>query len=475
MAKVGNIFVELGLDYRSLGQGLSNAAKQIASFGKVRIPGPSFGGVFGGMAAFEGIKAGLSGAASLVSGIKGYMDDAASASSDLNETLSKTQVLLGKNADSVIKFANDLQSRGAASAKDTLEGISGIITAMTNQGMDQGQAVSVAKELQQRFVDLASQDNARVEDVSNAFQSLLAGQIEPLRQFKIFTNIDDLKKSGKPFGEAAAEAFLKQSTRAKDDFANTSLSLANLNRSNEIQRGGIKTQVGSALQPAYQAAAWFQNQFLKKFSDAILGQIGPAGDKLFSGVSSIGQIILDNTPMIANAFIDFANFIGSTLSTIGSMIRSPGEYLRLAILQAAYGITEIARKVIPSAFSETRKVLEEGMGQAQANIAANDAKAQKGQEELKSKLALGSQGKAPDQPPPPAPEPPVMAKAASGRSTSFAEFLSGVWAQDSTPQAKQLEVSKSMDAKLGVIAGAVAAGVIPGTKPIGGNAMAPGF
>jgi len=236
-------------------------------------------------------------------------------------------------------------------------------------------------------------------------------------------------------------------------------------------------QVGGSLQPAYQAAAWFQNQFLKRFSDAILNRLSGAGDAIFSGVSAIGNAILDNTPLIANAFVGFANFLGNTLQTIGSMIRSPGEYLRLALLQAAYGVTEVARKIIPSAFEETRKSLEQGMSEAQAAIAKRDAEAKTNDEQLKAKLAAGSQGKAPvNQPSSPRAEAPSMAQAGSSRSTGFADFLSGVFAQGKNdPQAKQLLVAQSMDAKLGVIAGAVASSQTPGTKPIGGTAAAFGF
>lgn len=470
MSKVGNIFVELGLDYRGLGQGLSHAARQIAGFARTKFPMPGFGGVFAGLAAFEGVKAGLSGAASIVSGIKGFMDGAAEASSDLNETLSKTQVLLGQSAEGVIQFANELQNRGAAAAKDTLEAVSSTVTAFQNMGMDKGQAIDIAKELQNRFVDLASQDNARVEDVQAAFQSLIAGEIEPLRNFKIFTNMEELKKSGKPFGQAAAEEFLRQSERARGDFSNTSLSLANLNKSNEIQRGGIIQQVGGSLQPAYQAAAWFQNQFLKKFSDAIMGRLGGAGDSIFSGVSAIGNAILDNVPTIANTFVRFADFLGNTLSTLGSMIRSPGEYLRLALLQAAFGVTEVARRILPNAFEETRKGLESGMSEAQARIAATDAKAQQDDEKLKKMLYDGSQGKTPETSSLPRPEKPGMAQAASGRSTGFADYLKGIFVKGDDPQTKQLAVSQSMDAKLGMIAGSLASAQIPGTKPIGGTA-----
>lgn len=463
MSKVGNIFVELGLDYRSLGQGLSNAAKQIAAFSRTRLPVPSLMGLASGMVLVQGAANGISSAVNALGGIKGFMDEAANASSDLNETLSKTQVLLGSNASEVINFANELQSKGAAATKDTLEAISSTVVAMSNMGMDKGKSLSIAKELQTRFVDLASQDNARVEDVQNAFQSLLAGQIEPLRNFKVYTNIEELRKTGKPFGEAAAEAFLKQTERAKGDFGNTSLSLANLQKSNQIQRGGIMQTVGNALQPAYQAAAWFENQFLRKFSDSIMGRLGPAGDKLFSGVSGIGQAILDNTPRIADAFIWGAGVIGSMFQAVGSFIRSPGEYLRLALLNAAEGLNNVAGRFLKTErFEQNKKDIEQKKNEANAKIAANDAKAKKDDEALKKKLEEGSQGKAPVVTAA-STEMPTIAKAAETRSTGLKDFLKGI----SMGPDKQFEVAKAMDAKLGVIANAVVGGQVNGAKPIG--------
>lgn len=465
MSKVGNIYVELGLDYRSLGQGLSNAAKQIAAFSRTRLPVPSLMGMASGMVLVQGAMNGISGAVSALSGIKGFMDEAANASSDLNETLSKTQVLLGSNANEVINFANELQSKGAAATKDTLEAISSTVVAMSNMGMDKGKSLSIAKELQTRFVDLASQDNARVEDVQNAFQSLLAGQIEPLRNFKVYTNIEELRKTGKPFGEAAAEAFLKQTERAKGDFGNTSLSLANLQKSNAIQRGGIMQTVGNALQPAYQAAAWFENQFLRKFSDSIMGRLGPAGDKLFSGVSAIGESILASTPRIANAFIWGAEVLGNAMRAISSMIRSPGEYLRLALLNAATGINDVMKRVHVfgnELFLMNQKNIDRGKDEARKAIAANDAKAKADDAALKKKLEEGSQGKAPEVQAP-KPEQAIMAKAAETRSTGLKDFLKGI---NMGPD-KQFEVAKAMDAKLGVIANAVVGGQVNGAKPIG--------
>ncbi|CAB5194458.1 hypothetical protein UFOVP178_9 [uncultured Caudovirales phage] len=465
MAKVGNIFVELGLDYRNLGQGLSNAAKQIGAFSRTRFPVPSLMGMASGMVLVQGAMSGLSSAAGVMGSIKGYMDQAANASSDLNETLSKTQVLLGQNASEVINFANELQTKGAASAKDTLEAISSTVVAMSNMGMDQGKSLSIAKELQTRFVDLASQDNARVEDVQNAFQSLLAGQIEPLRNFKVYTNIEELRKTGKPFGEAAAEAFLKQTERAKGDFGNTSLSLANLQKSNSIQRGGIMQTVGNALQPAYQAAEWFQNQFLRRFSDAIMGRLGPAGDKLFSGVSGIGQAILDNTPRIANAFLWGADMIGSMFKAVGSFIRSPGEYLRLALFNAAEGLNNVAGRFFlkNDKFEANKRDIEQKKADANAKIAANDAKAKQDDAALKKKLEEGSQGKAPTVAAQAAAAVPAISKAAETRSTGLKDFLKGI---NLIPD-KQVELAKSMDAKLGVIAGAVVGGQANGAKPIG--------
>lgn len=466
MAKVGNIFVELGLDYRNLGQGLSNAAKQIAAFSRTRFPVPSLMGMASGMVLVQGAMSGLSSAAGVIGSLKGYMDQAANASSDLNEQISSTRVQLGSVSDEAIKFAQGMQSAGQQSMSEALTGITSVTTALMGQGIAQDQAIDKAKELQQRFADLASQRNVDAGEVQSAFQSMMRGEFDPVERFNVFANMDKLKASGKPLGMAAADEFLRATQSAKGDFGNTSLSLANLQRSNQIQRGGIMQSVGNALQPAYQAAEWFQNQFLRRFSEAIMGRLGPAGDKLFSGVSGIGQAILDNTPRIANAFLWGADMIGSMFKAVGSFIRSPGEYLRLALLNAAEGLNNVAGRFFlkNDKFEANKKDIEQKKIDANAKIAANDAKANQDDAALKKKLEEGSQGKAPTiNAAQAAAAVPAISKAAETRSTGLKDFLKGI---NLIPD-KQVEIAKSMDAKLGVIAGAVVGGQANGAKPIG--------
>jgi hypothetical protein len=464
--KVGNIFVELGLDYRNLRQGLSTAAKQIGSFARTPFPVPSLMSMASGMVLVQGAMSGLSSAAGVIGSIKGYMDQAANASSDLNEQLSSTRVQLGTAADEAIKFAQGMQSSGQQSMNEALVGITSVTTALMGQGIAQDQAIDKAKELQQRFADLGSQRNVDAGEVQAAFQSMMRGEFDPVERFNVFANMEKLKASGKPLGMAAADEFLRATESAKGDFGNTSLSLANLNRQNALTRGGIMNQAGDALAPAYQAAAWFQNQFLKRFSDEIMGKLGPAGDKLFSGVSGIGQAILDNTPRIANAFLYGGELIGRTMQTIGSMIRSPGEYVRLALLNVATGFNDVMKRVHifgNELFLQNQRNIDRGKQEAKANIAANDAKAKQDDAALKKKLEEGSQGKAPTVAAQAAAAVPAISKAAESRSTGLKDFLKGI---NLIPD-KQVELAKSMDAKLGVIAGAVVGGQANGAKPIG--------
>lgn len=460
--KVGSIFVELGLDSRGIMSGLSAATRQLREFASIRIPG---GGMFGSLVAFEGIKAGIGGAAGLLGQVKGFMDGSALASSDLNEQLSSTRVQLGGVADEAIKFAQGMQAAGQQSMGEALTGITSVTTALMGQGIAQDEAIDKAKELQQRFADLGSQRNVDAGEVQAAFQSMMRGEFDPVERFNVFANMEKLKGSGKPLGMAAADEFLKATESARGDFANTSLSLANLNRQNSVARGGIMGQVGDALAPAYQAAAWFENQFLKKFSAEIMGKLGPAGDSMFSGIFGLGNTILEYTPWIAEKFVQFGNFIGDTMRLVGSMLRSPGEYLGLVLREIGVSLIDIVQKVFPNAMQASEAALREGLQRNRDAIAARDAEARTGEAALKARLEAGSQGKAPEMA---GGGSLAAAGGARSRSSSFADYFKGIYAAGGdNPQKQSLELSKSMDQKLGVIASAVVNNQAPGTKPIG--------
>lgn len=467
-SKVGSIYVELGLNSRGLMAGLSAASRQLREFASIRIPG---GGMFGSLVAFEGLKAGLGGAASLLGQVKGFMDASAVASSDLNEQLSSTRVQLGTVADDAIRFAEGMQAAGQQSMGEALQGLTSITTALMGQGIAQDEAIQKAKELQQRFADLGSQRNMATGVIQEKFQAMMRGEMDPAESLNVFSSMEKLRATGKPIGLAAADEFLRQTASAKGDFANTSLSLANLNKRNDVARGGISSQVGGALAPAYQAAAWFQNEFLAKFASEINGRLGIAGESIFSGVYGIGQTLVTYTPWIAEQFVAFGSFIGDTMRLVGSMIRSPGEYLGLVLREIGVSLIDIIQKVFPNAMAESEAVLRGGIERNRAAIAQADVAASAGEADLKARLEAGSQGKAPD----------MLAASLGGaaagtkaKTSSFADLFKGVYANGSAenPQKQQVEIAKSMDAKLGVIASAMVSGQAPGTKPIGSAAGA---
>lgn len=211
MASVGDLFVQIGGNVSGLNRALTKAGGMLSSFAG-RVASTAMGTALGSM---------------ISNGINTGIGDAIRAASDLNETVSKTEVLLGANAERAKTFAAGLANSGVAGAKDTLNSISSIVTAMTNLGTSTDSATQKAMDLQQRFADLASQDNADIADVQAAFQSLMSGEIEPLRKFNVFTNLDELRKSGKPLGEAAYDAFMKQTRRAEGDLARTGMSANN--------------------------------------------------------------------------------------------------------------------------------------------------------------------------------------------------------------------------------------------------------
>lgn len=260
MAKVGDLFVSIGGNVSGLNAALGRAGGMLSSFAG-RVASTALGTALPGMIS------------SLTNGFAGSISGAINSASDLNETLSKTDVLLGGQAQRAKDFAAEMQNAGKAGMRETLDSVTNIVGAMQNLGSNTDTAISSAMELQKRFNDVASQQNKSVEEVQAAYQSLLAGSIEPMRALNVFTSVDKLNKAGKPFGEAAFAEFMKQTSQASGDFDRTKYSYSNLQKSGNIASQGMSGALGQNLLLVGQAFQYFRLNFLGQITSIVSGGV----------------------------------------------------------------------------------------------------------------------------------------------------------------------------------------------------------
>lgn len=437
MAKVGDLFVQIGGNVSGLASALNKAGSMLGSFAS-RVGSTALGTVLGSM---------------ISNGINTGIGDAIRAASDLNETISKTEVLLGGNSDKAKAFANQMASAGMAGVKDTLDSVSSIVTAMTNLGTSTDAATQKAMDLQMRFADVASQDNASIAEVQAAFQSLLAGQIEPLRRFNVFTNIEKLNKAGKPLGEAAFDVFMSQTSRAQGDFSRTSMSYANLSRAGDIRGGAVSEAVGNALQGAAQAFQLFRNSFLSQILAKVQdGTLARAGESIFNAVVSIGTVLQEALPFIVDTTFGFIEGISKAfgeisiaisaafkqpMDFIGLVLRSVADTI-LSVYQYFQSLLPLVGKTLAQGTQFFRDQLQAGMVDNQTALAEAGVPAVQAIEETRKKLkgAINT-------PVLPGVNGETTASQVQSRSAAFANLLDGVMA---TAQEKQTELLGQINA-----------------------------
>lgn len=341
MASIADVYVEIGARTTALGRGLERAKAMLNGFAKSKGKGGGEGGGGGG-----GMAAGLLGGgvmgAGIAAGMKAFdmaknsvmaVGSAISQSSqmgaDLNETMSKTGVLLGGASQDAVKFAQALQEGGQGQMKDILESITGSAMAMKGMGMETGKAIEMAKSLEERVGDIGSQDNIDPKQIREDIQSAFAGELQVMRKYKVFMDMDSLKKTGLPLGEAIAQGIMEQTARAKGDFAKTRLSTANMGRTNTNMIESMMTRFGQQIQPVSQAFAYLKSVILQAISGISVGG--------FQGlITKIQGVLIDMADGLAIAVVNVIIPMGQALMTVGgwfmSVVGAVGGFFRDTIV-----------------------------------------------------------------------------------------------------------------------------------------------
>lgn len=185
------------------------------------------------------------------------------AASDLNEQISRTEVVLGSSAQEMIEWSRTtansigISQRAALAATGTFAGL------FQTVGVGQVEAGELSRSLVKLAADLASLQNSSPEEALIALRSGLAGESEPLRRFNIFLTearvsqqalTDTGKASVRTLTQqektlARYNLILKDSSLAQGNFAATSGELANQQRVLAANIDNLSASIGGALVP----------------------------------------------------------------------------------------------------------------------------------------------------------------------------------------------------------------------------------
>lgn len=193
----------------------------------------------------------------------GFINDSTEASSDLNEALSKNQVIFGDASKEIEIFA-DAAAKGLGQSKvQALDAASTFATFGKSAGLAGDDLVEFSTEFVTLASDLASFNNTTPEDAITAIGAALRGESEPIRRYGVLLNDAALRaealNQGIYDGEGALSAqqkvlaagalILKQTTDAQGDFARTSDGLANSTRILEAEQANLNAEIGTIFLP----------------------------------------------------------------------------------------------------------------------------------------------------------------------------------------------------------------------------------
>ena len=354
------------------GKGVSRA---IAEFKQLETAGEK--------AQFAIKKAALPAAAALA-GLAAAAKPAIAAASDLEENLSKVNVIFGEGAASIENFAKTAATSLGQSQNAVLQAAGTFGTFGKAAGLSGQDLATFSNDFTALASDLASFNNTTPEQAINAIGSALRGEAEPLRQFGVLLSDAALKDEALALGLevttgalsaqtkilAAQSLIYKQTGDAQGDFARTSDGLANSSRVLKAQMADLQVSIGKALLPAVQAvlpvvkdfAAWAATNpqnftraagAITTIATAILAVNFALNASPFvlwaTGITALGVAVFaayqkfesfrSGVNMIINAVIGYINGAITAMFTLYNAIAM--------VINAIPGLDNIAMKVAP--------------------------------------------------------------------------------------------------------------------------------
>lgn len=210
--------------------------------------------------------AGLIGGAIVFRKVGDQIVSAVDAGSDLNETISKTEVVFGNLAPKALKFGDNSATAFGTSKQAGLEMLSTLGNLFVSMGLTEGQSLDMSKSMVQLAGDLGSFNNVPTPEALEAIRAGLIGETEPLRRFGVNLNEAAIQAKAMALGiwdgeapltaaqkaQAAYALILEQTTTAQGDFARTSDGAANKQKILAARMEDIRAKIGQGLVPIYE-------------------------------------------------------------------------------------------------------------------------------------------------------------------------------------------------------------------------------
>lgn len=282
-----------------------------------------------------------------------FAGDSIAAASDLNETISKSQVVFGSAAGVVERFASTSASALGMSKNAAIGAAATYGNLFRSMGMGEQASATMSTNLVQLAADLASFNNIDPSEALDKLRAGLTGESEPLKTLGININETLLRQEALNMGlvkgkepltalakaQASYSLIMKQTSLAQGDFARTAGGLANQQRIFAANLENTKAALGTALLPIINKVMNGINKLfsnpavqagIQKFIDGI-SKVGDTLGKFFDGF--ITYFTDQGMNSISDFFYAFANGLFSIsdgtgiLQDIGNALFVVGDFL----------------------------------------------------------------------------------------------------------------------------------------------------
>ena len=200
--------------------------------------------------------------------------------SDLNESLSKSSVVFGKNADDIKQWAQSSVTAMGMTKQEAIENAATIGNLIVSLGLGSEKASGMSKSIVQLAADLGSFNNVNADEAFQAIRSGLVGETEPLRRFGVNLNEATIQTQALKMGlisstkdaitpairaQAAYALIIEQTKTAQGDFARTSDGLANQTKELQSAFKQLLTDLGTEFLPVAVKVVKWANDLLQGF------------------------------------------------------------------------------------------------------------------------------------------------------------------------------------------------------------------
>lgn len=268
----GNVAVEMATAYipiipsvrglkKNLTAELSGAAPIAASTGQTM--GAKMGGGFA-----ASLKRTVAPALAVFSASKivGFAKNSVGAFSELEDSTAAAGVVFGKNMGSIVKQSMGASKTMGLTKQQVIDAANTFGTYGKAAGLSGTELAKFATEQTQLAADMASFKGTSPEQAIEAIGSALRGEMEPIRAYGVLLDDASLRNEALKMGListtkdaltpqqktlAAQALILKQTTDAQGDFARTSTSTANIQKTLSATVTDVSAKFGQVLAPAF--------------------------------------------------------------------------------------------------------------------------------------------------------------------------------------------------------------------------------